>query len=56
MLGGEWFDRLGDDPGNISTNDIVRISLDAMRDHLGVTDDPSNVVASIHQVRHLPPS
>jgi oxygen-dependent protoporphyrinogen oxidase len=49
MLGGEWFDTLGDDPGNIGTDDIIRIALDSMRDHLGVTDEPSNMVARIHQ-------
>lgn len=50
MLGGEWFDTLGDDPGNIGTDDIVRIALDSMRDHLGVTEEPSNIVARIHKV------
>ena len=51
MLGGEWFDELGCDPGNTSTDDIVRIALNSMRDHLGVTDEPSNVVACIHKVQ-----
>ena len=50
MLGGEWFDTLGDNPGNIGTDDIVRIALDSMRDHLGVTEEPSNIVAGIHKV------
>ena len=49
-MGGEWFDQLGDDPGNISTDDIIKIALDSMRDHLGVVDEPSNTVAHIHQV------
>ena len=50
MLGGEWFDELGDDPGNTSTDDVVKIALDSLRDHLGVTDEPSNIVARIHKV------
>lgn len=50
MLGGEWFDDLGEDPGTISTNDITRIALESLRDHMGVTEEPSNIVARIHKV------
>lgn len=50
MLGGEWFDDLGEDPGNISTNDITRIALESIRDHMGITEEPSNIVARIHKV------
>ena len=49
-MGGEWFDDLGDEPDNISTNDIIRIALDSLEDHMGVSDEPSNVVAQIHKV------
>ena len=49
-MGGEWFDELGEDPGNISTNDITRIALEALTDHMGVSDEPSSVVARIHKV------
>ena len=51
MMGGEWFNELGDDPESVSTNDIVRIALDSLKDHLGISDEPSNVVARIHKVR-----
>lgn len=44
MLGGEWFNELGEDP------DILRIALEALKDHMGVTDEPSNAVARIHRV------
>ena len=49
-MGGEWFDTLGEDPSNIGTDDITRIALDSIRDHLGVTDKPSYIVARIHKV------
>ena len=50
MMGGEWFNELGEDPESVSTNDIVRIALDSLKDHLGISDEPSNVVARIHKV------
>ena len=49
-MGGEWFDELGDDHVNINTNDLIRIALDSLKDHMGVIDKPSNVVARIHKV------
>ena len=49
-MGGEWFNELGEDPDSITTNDIIRIALDSLQDHLGITDEPSNVVARIHKV------
>lgn len=47
MLGGEWFNDLGEDP---DANDIIRIALESLRDHMGVKDKPSNVVARVHKV------
>lgn len=51
MLGGEWFNDLGKDP---DTNDIIRIALESLRDHMGVTDEPSNIVARVHKVCENP--
>lgn len=47
MLGGEWFNELGGDP---DTNDIIKIALESLRDHMGVNDEPSNIVARVHKV------
>jgi oxygen-dependent protoporphyrinogen oxidase len=49
MLGGEWFDELAANPGDLGTDDLVRIALDSMKDHMGVTETPSHIVARIHK-------
>lgn len=50
MLGGEWFEDLFGDPHIVNTGTIVQAALDALRDHLEITEEPTRVIAQVHKV------
>ena len=50
-MGGEWFEELFGDPSTASKETILSTALDALREHLGITQQPSHTIVSIEKVQ-----
>ena len=50
MMGGEWFEELFGDPFTVSEDTILSTALEALQQHLGISQQPSHTIVSIEKV------
>ena len=50
-MGGEWFEELFGSPAEVKEETIKSTALEALQEHLGITQEPSHTIVSIHKVQ-----
>ena len=50
MMGGEWFEELFGDPSTVSEDTILSTALEALQQHLGISQQPSHTIVSVEKV------
>ena len=53
MMGGEWFEELFGNPAKVKEETIKSTALEALKEHLGITQEPSHTIVSIHKVQFV---
>lgn len=51
MMGGEWFEEFFGSPAEVKEETIKSTALEALQEHLGITQEPSHTIVRIHKVQ-----
>ena len=50
-MGGEWFEELFGSPATVKEETMKSTALEALREHLDITQEPSHTIVSVHKVQ-----